>query len=236
MQIKKLKEELEASTGLGLSDLLGHLEPLVLPERREKLLEVAGRRTNEVIPVLENIYDRGNTSAVMRSADAFGFYNMNIIEQPGAAFKAANRVTQGTDKWLHIDKFSDSTSCIKSLKSKGYKLYCTHLEASKPISEIDFTVPCAVVLGNEKDGVSDEMAEASDANFIIPMQGFAQSFNISVAGALSFYHIYESRCSALDDKAYLNEEDSQLLYLDYLIKTIGGLDMLNKLIKHKGNL
>ena len=206
------------------------LSPLLTDSRLEKMHQVLDNRCWSVAPVLENIYDRGNVSAVMRSAEAFGFCNFNIIEREGAKFKESQRVTQGTDKWLCTKKFKKTKDCVTQLKSQGFKVYVTDLESAKPISEIDFTHPAAIVFGNEKEGASDEIKKVADATFILPMLGFAQSFNISVAAALTFQFIYLERIKNLGQHADLSGEQKNELLAHYMIKS---LDRSHLILKEK---
>jgi tRNA (guanosine-2'-O-)-methyltransferase len=180
---------------------------------------------------MENIYDRGNISAAMRSAEAFGFCDFHIVEFKNKKFKEANRVTQGTDKWLNISRFDNPSDCAKSLKAKGFQIFATHLEAAAPISEVDFSNPTAIVFGNEKAGVSAEMLDVVDGQVIIPMHGFAQSFNISVAAALSFYHAYQERVRRLGRSGDLSAEDKKRLLANYLVKTVMAPGKLLKRLK-----
>jgi tRNA (guanosine-2'-O-)-methyltransferase len=184
--------------------------PYLTPERRARIADVVAQRTYSITTVLENIYDRGNTSAVMRSAEAMGYQSVHVIE-PGEKFKKANRVTQGADKWLDIERWKTATECATALKERGYKIYCTHLEAAVPIGEIDWSQPAAIVFGNEKDGVSPELVRLSDQSIIIPMLGFVQSFNISVAAAISLYHIYQDRLRRLGYQGDLTDEEKRIL-------------------------
>lgn len=169
-------------------DVIEAISPLLTNARIERIDEILKSRTFSMIPVMENIYDRGNISAVMRSAEAFGFLRCHIIEAKDAKFKAANRVTKGADKWMDTKVFTRPADSVKELKTEGYQVFATSLEASKPLETVDFTRKTAIVLGNEKEGVSPEMQKLCDGNVIIPMKGFSQSFNISVAAALTFYH------------------------------------------------
>jgi tRNA (guanosine-2'-O-)-methyltransferase len=169
--------------------------------------------------VLESIYDRGNVSAVMRSAEGLGFGNFHVIETQ-EKFKESQRVTQGADKWVEVKKWKKTADCVKSLKDQGFKICVTHLdEKSKPLHEIDFSQKTALVLGNEKDGVSAEMIAAADERIIIPMTGFVQSFNISVAGALSLYHISQDRLKKRGTNASLNETEQGILRALYYLRT-----------------
>ncbi|MCB0363758.1 MAG: RNA methyltransferase [Bdellovibrionaceae bacterium] len=202
--------------------------------RQKKIQNVCAQRCQSLVPVLEGIYDRGNISAVMRSAEAFGFYRFHVVEHPENRFKAANRVTQGTDKWLRVEKYSQAGESVLSLRSQGYKVFATHLEASVPIDQIDFTQKVAVVFGNEKDGVSQEMLDLVDGTFILPMQGFAQSFNISVAAALTFSYAYWERVRRLGKCADLDDQAQMILMANYALRSFDNPDqILKELIKRR---
>src|SRR5690606_16838237 len=130
------------------------------------------------------------------------------------------RVTQGADKWVEINKWKKSQDCIRALKDQGYEICVTHLDAtSKPLREVNFSGKTALVVGNEKAGVSAEMIEAADQRVIIPMSGFVQSFNISVAGALSLYHINQDRISQRGTNASVTAQEQQILQALYYMRT-----------------
>lgn len=170
-------------------EVIESIFPLLTSERQAKIEKVIQNRNFRHAVVMENIYDRGNVSAVLRSAEAFGFANVHIIET-FEKFKESQRTTAGADKWLEIRKWRSTADFIQEIRRQKKKLIVTHLDAtSKYIDDIDFSQDCALVLGNEKDGVSQEIVEAADERVIIPMDGFVQSFNISVAGALLLYHL-----------------------------------------------
>ncbi|MGZ3771417.1 MAG: TrmH family RNA methyltransferase [Bdellovibrio sp.] len=199
--------------------ILEKIGPLLTEERRKKIERVVSLRNFDTAVVLEGIYDRGNISAVMRSAEGLGFGNFHVIETQ-EKFKEANRVTQGADKWVEVQKWKKTADCVKALKDQGYKICVTHLdEKSKPLHDIDFSGKTALVLGNEKDGVTPEMIAAADERIIIPMSGFVQSFNISVAGALSLYHISQDRLKRIGTNASLTEEEQGILQAHYYMRT-----------------
>ncbi|MBV2167676.1 MAG: RNA methyltransferase [Bdellovibrio sp.] len=211
--------EINASLKVHYQLVLEKIGPLLTDERRQKIERVVSLRNFDTAVVLEGIYDRGNISAVMRSAEGLGFGNFQVIETQ-EKFKEANRVTQGADKWVEVKKWKKTSECVKALKDQGYKICVTHLdEKSKPLHEIDFSGKTALVLGNEKDGVSREMIDAADERIIIPMTGFVQSFNISVAGALSLYHISQDRLKRRGTNASLSEEEQGILRAYYYMRT-----------------
>ena len=155
----------------------------------------------------------------MRTAEGLGFSNFHIIET-FEKFKNANRVTQGADKWVESKKWKKTTDFVDYAKKNKIRICVTSLEAAKPIHEIDFTTPLALVLGNEKDGVSKEMLEAADERVIIPMPGFVQSFNISVAGALSLYQIYQDRLRRMGKVSDVTPEQIEILKAQYALRTL----------------
>lgn len=210
-------------------EVIDRLAPHVTDARLEKIQRVASQRTLQIHTVLDGIYDRGNASAVMRSVEAMGFFNVHMIETQ-EKFKAANRVTQGTDKWLNIQKWSDPAECMADLKSKGLQIVATDLDAAVPLESIDFTIPTAIVLGNERDGISDAVREAADAKVIIPMAGMAQSFNISVAGAITLYHIALHRRKSLHKMGDVSPEEIEMITAEYLYRSVESSDRLLDLI------
>ena len=87
-------------------------------------------------------------------------------------------------------------------------------EAAIPFDDLDLTNKTAVIFGNEKEGVSDEALELSDGNVLLPMSGFTQSFNISVAAALSFQRAFLKRPQVI------GEGEKELLQALYYLRTI----------------
>lgn len=221
---------LEKGLALSAKIINDHVTPLLTDQRRQKITEVVEDRCFSVPIVLEGIYDRGNISAVMRSGEAFGFSHFHVVETQ-ERFKEANRVTQGADKWIETRKWKKTSDCVAHLKEKGYRICTTSLNAKKLIQDIDWSIPSALVLGNEKDGVSEEMISASDETFIIPMSGFVQSFNISVAGALCLYQIWLSRNTRLGRCGDLGPAEKEILRALYALRTQdSGVSVLREMV------
>lgn len=186
-------------------------------ERIQRIDSVVAGRSLHVLPVLENIYDRGNVSAVMRSSESFGLLGMTLIDREGARFKAANRVTRGAEKWLDVRSFKSAEVACQNLREQGYQIWATDLDTTNTISSLDWSRPIAIVLGNEKDGVSPELKALSDGTFRIPMVGFSQSFNISVAAALIFYHAH-LEMKKLGDQALLSPHQRRQVLANYYLR------------------
>ena len=196
------------------------LGPLLTESRRKRICEVVRHRCFDVAVVMEGLYDRGNLSAVVRTGEGLGFANFHVIET-SERFKEANRVTQGADKWVELTRWKSTQTAIQSLKTQGKQLVVTALSSrSVPLDQVDFSKPSALVLGNEKDGVSAEMIDAADVVAVVPMYGFVQSFNISVAGALCLFQILQDRRRRRGTQADLSEEQQSILTALYYMNTL----------------
>lgn len=208
--------------------VINGLAEFLTENRRQKIEEVVSSRSGHFVPVLEGLYDRGNISAVMRSAEAFGFYKLQIIENSDEFKDSQKRVSQGAEKWLDVKKWKNTVECITSLKEEGFKVYTTHLSKNATdISELDFEKKTAIVFGNEKEGVSQKALEMADANVLLPMSGFTQSFNISVAAALSLQLAY------LKNKKFIEDKEKKRLKALYYLKTLDWpISALVKALQH----
>lgn len=195
------------------------LESQLTEDRRERIDEVVDERTYHVVSVLDGIYDRGNVSAVIRTAEALGYQSMHVIESQDD-FKEANRVTQGTDKWLDIERWAGPEECVPVLRERGYRIVATDLEVSRPISEVDFEAPTALVFGNEHDGISETIRDAADERCIVPIVGFAQSYNISVSAAIALHDIYRRRTGDGGTQGDLTPDERRYLTALYYLRSV----------------
>lgn len=163
------------------------LAGMVAPERRDKVLGVLRQRLNSPAVVLEDVWDPHNIGAVLRTVEGLGLHRVFVIEA-NATYEPYSQVTQGAHKWLDVRRHPSVASCVAETRALGYRLLVTRMDAADTLYDLDWSVPTAVVMGNEKDGVTPELAALADGAFRIPMAGFSQSFNISVATAIIVSH------------------------------------------------
>ncbi len=207
--------------------VLESLTPHITAPRRAKIDAVVPHRTFDIVTVCDNLYDAGNIAAVMRSAESMGVQELHVISRQ-KKLKFSSRITAGSDKWLDLHLWRDDPmGCVENLKARGYRIVATHLDdTAVPISDLDFTIPTAMVLGNEHAGVSADLLEAADVRAIIPMRGFAEGFNISVAAALSLYHITQDRQRRMGKSSELDEEQQEILRAVLYQRAHGGSERL----------
>jgi len=133
--------------------------------------------------------------------------------------KRSFSTSKGAEKWLDVRRWHSTTDCIAHAKAAGYQVVVTHLrEDAVGIDEIDWSKPTAVLLGNELEGVSEEAVEAADMCAVIPMDGFMESFNISVAAALVMYEARSSRLRMLGAHGDLSPEEQRILKAIMLLR------------------
>ena len=185
-------------------------------ERKHRFEAVLDKRTRYLALVLEDIFQSRNASAVMRSAEGFGIQDLHIIEE-NHKWTGTRSVSKGASSWLtlHMYKGDDSTTkCVETLKSKGFRVVATSPhEGSYTPDTLPIDKPIAIVMGTELSGTTSSMLSQVDDYVMIPMSGFSESFNVSVAAAVVLNRL-RTRLDEADIKQELSEGEKQKLRLD----------------------
>jgi tRNA (guanosine-2'-O-)-methyltransferase len=178
-------------------------------KRLNKFKAVAKARQHTLHLVLENVHDPHNVSAVLRTCDAAGIPAVSLLYYLEKFPRIGKKSSASAIKWIEKEKYTDIKQCYNSLREKGFKIHATSLtEGAVNLYDVDFTHKCAVVLGNEHRGVSDEAAEFADEKIYIPMFGMVQSLNISVAAAIIIYEAVRQRLTkGLYNKSTLSKKE-----------------------------
>jgi len=166
--------------------------------RTEKIRRVLSKRQLDLTVVLENVHDPHNVSAVIRSCDAVGIYEVFLIYHSGQKFPDLSKKSSASAiKWVKLNFFDNVGECFFALRQRGFKIFTTSLKAdSISLYELNLAEPVALVFGNEHSGVSEEAISLADGNFLIPQVGMVESLNISVACAVSLYEAFRQRLVA----------------------------------------
>ena len=131
----------------------------------------------------------------MRTADAAGV-DAVIIADPRTDLFNPNAIRASIGTIFSVPLFAcSSEECIEWLRTNDIKIYCTYLKASIDYLEADFREGSAIVMGTEATGISDIWVEAADQNLIIPMNGIADSLNVSVTTAIVVFEAIRQRRS-----------------------------------------
>jgi tRNA (guanosine-2'-O-)-methyltransferase len=201
--------------------IVGLLRPHMRERRLERIRAVVAGRTRTVVPVVEGLVNTGNVSAVMRSAEALGYQDMHVVRGQHERYKHSQRTAQGAQHWLDVWHWGAPEDCAAHLRDAGYRLVAMHLHADTvPIREVDFTAPTALVFGNEEAGVTDEMLAEADAACEVPLPGFTESFNVSVAAAVALYHAQQDRLDRQGTHADLSDEAQDRLVARFCLRSV----------------
>lgn len=140
--------------------------------------------------LLDKIQDPGNVGTLIRTADAAGFKGVILGEGTADAFAPkVVRAMQGSQFHLEVLQ-GDLNVWVDALIKNGLEVYGSQLnEDAKSYLEVPAQSQFGLILGNEGQGMSDELAAKTTANLYIPLLGQAESLNVAVAGGILMFHL-----------------------------------------------
>jgi len=201
--------------------LLEYLETFVSEDRRRRFREVLRTRTRFLTVVMEDVYQLHNTSAVLRSCEVFGIQDLHVIEARFSRRPDKN-IALGAEQWVDLYRYGQPGECLKTLREQGYRIIATTpSEDGCPLEDFEPRQPAAFLFGTEKEGLSRELLEAADQQVRIPMVGFTESLNISVAASIILYQL-TTRLRKSGVNWQLSEEEVLDKQLDWMVKSIKG--------------
>ena len=146
-------------------------------------------------------------------------------------FETNSEISLGTDRWLNLHQYGgdDAIDRVYSvLRRKGYRILATvPTEMSRSALTISYDTPVAFVFGTEKEGLPHLAVELADEAVHLPMYGFVESFNVSVAAALCLHHAALRIRSGTSDW-HIPELEQARLFLDWTRQSIPGADAIER--------
>ncbi|HRZ74246.1 MAG TPA: RNA methyltransferase, partial [Flavobacterium sp.] len=208
-------------------EYLTFLEGFLTENRKSKFLEILQLRTQHFTVAIEDVFQMHNTSAVMRSCEVFGVQEVHVVEQKYGK-KIDTEIAMGAQKWVDIKQYPSIQNCISGLREKGYQIIATtpHTDSCL-LEDFDISKKAAFFFGTEKDGLSEEVMQQADGFLKIPMVGFTESLNISVAASIILQSVTQRlRNSSINWQ--LSEEEIFLKRIDWAKKTIKDCDRVEE--------
>jgi tRNA (guanosine-2'-O-)-methyltransferase len=213
--------ELERLTDALPAPLRALRDRRLLSTRRRFYLEQAIRnRTRSLVVVLHGVHDPHNQAAVMRSCEALGIQEIVVVSEAGEPFRPSGRVTQNAFRWLDLGHQPDFDSAAAILRGRGMRLLAADV-AGRPLAEVDFAPPTALVFGNESRGLPAEVVACCDGGFSIPMYGLSQSLNISVAAGVALHWAVEARRRSFGRSGDLDQAERAELRRRFYLQAAG---------------
>ncbi len=152
------------------------------------------RRTEKLILVLDHITDEGNFGAIIRTAAFFGVDALVIPRDRSARVTASvMKRASGAHTGIAVSRVVNLPRAIEQMKKSGLWVVGASGGAETPVHGFDWTVPVALVLGNERKGVGPAVRKACDQLVSIPSASPVESLNVSVAAGVLLWEILRQR-------------------------------------------
>lgn len=147
-----------------------------------------------LVLVLDRITDVRNFGAIARSAECAGV-DAIVIPTRGAAQVNGDAIktSAGALHKIPVCREDNLKNTIEFLKNSGLSIIACTEKGSEPLYNVDMKGPCAVIMGSEEDGISNEYLKRADKRVMIPMQGEISSLNVSVATGIILFEILRQR-------------------------------------------
>lgn len=212
-----------------LQEQINYLANFVTENRIQRFDAILEQRTKHFTVILEDLYQKHNQSAIVRSCEIFGIQDVYVIENKYVSYMS-NQVAKGAQKWLDFKMYDsinhNTQTCIDAVKKAGYQVIVTspHIDSCL-LKDFDITKKSAFVFGVEKEGVSNQMIEQADGFIKIPMYGFTESLNVSVAAAIILQSVTE-RLKNSSVLWQLTETEKKKIKMNWLKKSIKNIDLI----------
>jgi len=199
------------------------------PERFQRIKQMLDKRQPDLTVCMEDVHKPHNLAAIVRTCDAIGVHEVHAVWS-SAETRLGGGTATGSQNWVKLNSHSKVADAIQQLKAQGMQVLATNLSATAvDFREVDYTKPTAILMGQEKFGITPEALTLADQDIIIPMVGMVQSLNVSVATATILYEAQRQRAAAgMYQQPKLDEAERQRLLFE------GGYETLAKRCRQKG--
>ena len=211
----------------------------ITPQRWEKLASAVTQRCGRVHLAFEQCFKNDNVAAALRTAECLGVANVHLIRSEQEQRWRTDRkrvnssVSKAAERWLDIHYHASTADFLERLRPAGVYAAdadprATPIAATPPLNTpLPPLTPgsggggwggaqLCVVFGNERDGVSPELRRDATGLFTLPSAGLTQSFNVSVACAMTLYHLQAQRVLRPD----MDEEEQTAVLCRLLLRTV----------------
>ena len=163
----------------------------------DELLAVAEEKGEAPLLVIcDELSDPHNLGAILRTAECAGAHGVIIPKRRSVGLTATvSKASAGAVEYIKVARVTNINAAISELKEKGVWIFGTAAEGSVPMYQADLTVPAAIVIGSEGDGMSRLVRQNCDVTVHIPMKGQINSLNASNAASILLYEAVRQRIS-----------------------------------------
>lgn len=170
---------------------------LGLVRRSEYSSEDILANTSPCLLLLEDIRDPGNLGTMIRTAEGAGITGIILSSSCVDIYNPkVIRSTMGSVFRVPFYRTSDFPGTVMKLKERGIRVFAAHLSGKPYDTDGSLVKSCAILIGNEANGLSEEASSLADSLIRIPMEGKVESLNAAVAAAILMYEAYRQRRGA----------------------------------------
>lgn len=185
------------------------------PERFHRLRAVLDLRQPDLTVAMEDVHKGRNFSALVRTADAVG-----VLRAHATAYerdRPYRGISAGTGRWVRVRRHDSTEALLAHLRDRGFRILAADpAEDALDFRSVDYTVPTALLFGNELDGLSPLGRDGADLSVAIPMRGMVRSLNVSVAAGLMLYEAERQRGAAgLYDTCRIEPDEYRRLLFEW---------------------
>ncbi len=186
------------------------------PERFAKLRAILDKRQPDLTVITDYVHKGRNLSAIVRTADAVGISDVHSVIGD-KDYRSFRGTALGSHRWVNVHRYTEISQPVKQLKSQGFQVVAAHLSPEAvDFHTIDYTLPTALLMGSEKQGVSDLAGDLADAHITIPMVGMVESFNVSVAaGIILTEALHQRQKAGCYDKQRIDQQTYDRLFFEW---------------------
>jgi 23S rRNA (guanosine2251-2'-O)-methyltransferase len=188
------EEKLNRITRKTHQGVIAFLSPVPFYNFEEIVTQLFENGETPFLLFLDQVSDVRNFGAIVRTAECAGVHAI-IVPEKGSAQIGADAIKTSAGALHHIPvcKVRNSMGCIRTLKNSGLTVFAATEKAVELYSSQNFTAPCAIIMGSEDQGVSDELIRQADHLVRIPILGKIGSLNVSVAAGILMYEAAKQR-------------------------------------------
>tara|TARA_B000000609_G_C24167644_1_gene348030 strand:- start:273 stop:1010 length:738 start_codon:yes stop_codon:yes gene_type:complete len=188
------REKLNRITKKNHQGIICYISPISYQPIEEIIQRVFEKGKDPFVIILDRITDTRNFGAISRVADASGVDAIIIPEKESAIITSDSiKTSAGAINYIPICKVKSLRSTANFLKESGLKLVSCTEKGDKKFYDADLTSPCCIILGSEKDGISNSLIDISDERLNIPMKGNVESLNVSSSASVILFEVVRQR-------------------------------------------
>lgn len=167
---------------------------LCLVKQKKVDLSEMLEKTTPFLMVLDNLQDPGNLGTIVRTAEGAGVTGIIMSRDTVDIYNPKTiRSTMGSVYRMPFFYVEDILEFLEDLRGQGIRTYAAHLDGANNYDEESYKEACAFLIGNEGNGLRDEVAKKADIWIKIPMYGQVESLNAAIASSILMYEVSRQR-------------------------------------------